>query len=210
MNKLLILQLLIVSVFFSACDLNRKTSQNKNPASSNLAVGKIGIPPIFKPSADKDFTLHQDTLFYNDISYTGFVYTLYNTKDTMQIAGYLNGLEEGNQKKWYSNKQIASIRDYRAGKKIGKHIGYWENGQPQFEFYFEDGEHHGVAKEWYQNGQAYRTFHYEHGYEQGSQKMWWENGIIRANYVVKNGRRYGLVGLKLCMNPNDTILKNNQ
>ena len=92
-------------------------------------------------------------------------------------------------------------------KKIGKHIGYWENGQPQFEFYFEDGEHHGVAKEWYQNGQTYRTFHYEHGYEQGSQKMWWENGIIRANYVVKNGRRYGLIGLKLCMNPNDTVLK---
>ena len=205
MKKVLIVQLLIVSVFFSACDLNRKTSQNKNPASSNLAVGKIGIPPIFKPSADKDFTLHQDTLFYNDISYTGFVYTLYNTKDTMQIAGYLNGLEEGNQKKWYSNKQIASIRDYRAGKKIGKHIGYWENGQPQFEFYFEDGEHHGVAKEWYQNGQAYRTFHYEHGYEQGSQKMWWENGIIRANYVVKQGRRYGLIGLKLCMTPQDSI-----
>jgi antitoxin component YwqK of YwqJK toxin-antitoxin module len=84
----------------------------------------------------------------------------------------------------------------------------FRSGQPQFEFYFEDGEYHGVAKEWYQNGQAYRTFHYEHGYEQGSQKMWWENGIIRANYVVKNGRRYGLIGLKLCMNPNDTILKN--
>ena len=207
MNKLLIVQLLIVSVFFSACDLNRNTSQNIKPASSNLAVGKNGVPPIFKPSADKAFTLHQDTLFYNDISYTGFVYTLYNAKDTMQIAGFLNGLEEGNQKKWYSNQQIASIRDYRAGKKIGKHIGYWENGQPQFEFYFEDGEYHGVAKEWYQNGQAYRNFHYEHGYEQGSQKMWWENGIIRANYVVKNGRRYGLVGLKLCINPNDTILK---
>jgi hypothetical protein len=187
MKKVLIVQLLIVSVFFSACDLNRTTSQNKKPASSNLAVGKIGVPPIFKPSTDKGFTLHQDTLFYNDIRYSGFVYTLYNAKDTMQIAGFLNGLEEGNQKKWYSNKQIASIRDYRAGKKIGKH--------------------HGVAKEWYQNGQAYRTFHYEHGYEQGSQKMWWENGIIRANYVVKDGRRYGLIGLKLCMNPSDTILK---
>jgi hypothetical protein len=31
--------------------------------------------------------------------------------------------------------------------------------------------------------------------------MWWENGLIRANYVVKNGRRYGLIGLKLCVNP---------
>ena len=207
MKKLLIKQLFIISVFFSACNLNSKTSQNAKPASSILAAAKIGVPPIFKPSADKGFALHQDTLFYNDIKYSGFVYTLYNAKDTMQIAGFLNGVEEGVQKKWYLNKQIASERFYRAGKKIGKHLGYWENGQPQFEFYFENGEYHGIAKEWYQNGQAYRSFHYEHGYEQGSQKMWWENGIIRANYVVKNGRRYGLIGLKLCMNPNDSILK---
>jgi len=207
MKKGLITQLLFISVFFFACDLNSKTSQNTKPASSILPVGKIGVPLIYKPSADKGFTLHQDTLFYNETKYSGFVYTLYNVKDTMQVAGFLNGLEEGIQKKWYSNKQIASIRDYRAGKKIGNHLGYWENGQPQFEFYFENGEHHGVAKEWYQNGQVYRTFHYENGYEQGSQKMWWENGIIRANYVVKNGRRYGLIGLKLCMNPNDSILK---
>ena len=207
MKKLLIKQLFIISVFFSACNLNSKTSQNTKPASSILAAVKIVVPPIFKPSADKGFALHQDTLFYNDIKYSGFVYTLYNAKDTMQIAGFLNGVEEGVQKKWYLNKQIASERFYRAGKKIGKHLGYWENGQPQFEFYFENGEYHGIAKEWYQNGQAYRSFHYEHGYEQGSQKMWWENGIIRANYVVKNGRRYGLIGLKICMNPNDSVLK---
>jgi len=207
MKKVLITQLLFISVFFSACDLNSNTSQNKKPASSILAVGKIGVPPIFKPSADKGFILHQDTLFYNDTKYSGFVYTLYNTKDTMQIAGFLNGVEEGIQKKWHPNKQISSVRMYHAGKKISKHIGYWENGQTQFEFYFEDGEHHGIAKEWYQNGQPYRTFHYEHGYEQGSQKMWWENGVIRANYVVKNGRRYGLIGLKLCMNPNGNVLK---
>ncbi len=207
MKKALITQLLFISVFFFACDSNNKDSQNNQLELKPQNILLASVPPIFKPSADKGFTLHQDTLFYNDTKYSGFVYTLYNVKDTMQVAGFLNGLEEGIQKKWHSNKHIASIRDYRVGKKNGKHIGYWENGQTQFEFYFEDGEHHGVAKEWYQNGQHYRIFHYEHGYEQGSQKMWWENGIIRANYVVKNGRRYGLVGLKLCMNPNDTILK---
>jgi hypothetical protein len=207
MKKLLIAAYFIASLFFLACDFNSKTSQIKTPVSRDLAVGKITIPSIFKPSADKGFNLHQDTLFCNDIKYSGFVFTLYNAKDTMQLAGFLNGLEEGVQKKWYPNQQIASVRMYHAGKKIGKHLGFWENGQPQFEFYFEDGEHHGVANEWYQNGQPYRTFHYEHGYEAGSQKMWWENGIIRANYVIKNGRRYGLIGLKICMNPNDTLLK---
>ena len=207
MKKALITQLLFISVFFFACDLNSKVSQNNKLEIKPQNLVAASVPTVFKPSADKGFTLNQDTLFYNDTKYSGFVYTLYNAKDTMQVAGFLNGLEEGIQKKWYPNKQIASVRMYHAGKKIGKHLGFWENGQPQFEFYFEDGEHHGIAKEWYQNGQPYRTFHYEHGYEQGSQKMWWENGIIRANYVIKNGRRYGLIGLKLCMNPNDSIFK---
>ena len=207
MKQYFILSCFIAVLFLSACDSNNKDSQNNQLELKPQNIVVASIPTIFKPSADKGFTLHQDTLFHNDKKYSGLVYTLYNTKDTMQVAGFLNGLEEGIQKKWYPNKQLASIRDYRGGKKIGKHIGYWENGQTQFEFYFEDGEYHGIAKEWYQNGQAYRTFHYENGYEQGSQKMWWENGIIRANYVVKNGRRYGLVGLKLCMNPNDTVLK---
>jgi hypothetical protein len=207
MKKFFILRCLIGILFLSACDSNNKGSQNNQLELKPQNIVVASVPNVFKPSTDKGFTLHQDTIFYNNAKYSGLVYTLYNTKDTMLVSSYLNGLEEGVQKKWYSNKQIASVRNYHAGKKIGKHIGYWENGQTQFEFYFEDGEYHGVANEWYQNGQHYRIFHYEHGYEQGSQKMWWENGIIRANYVVKNGRRYGLVGLKLCMNQNDTVLK---
>jgi antitoxin component YwqK of YwqJK toxin-antitoxin module len=207
MKQHFILGCFIPVMFLSACDLNNRVSQNNKLEIKAQNIVAASVTNVFKPSADKGFTLQQDTLFFNDIKYSGFVYTLYNAKDTMQIAGFLNGIEEGLQKKWYSNQQIASVRNYHAGKKIGKHLGYWENGQPQFEFYFEDGEHHGVAKEWYQNGQVFRIFHYENGYEQGSQKMWWENGIIRANYVVKNGRRYGLVGLKLCMNQNESLLK---
>jgi len=206
MKKSLGTQMLVMSVFFSACDSTIKDGLDK-PSLAQATSNSTSIPDLLKHSADKAFTLHQDTLFYNNAKYSGLVYTLYNTKDTMLVASYLNGVEEGVQKKWYANQQIAAVRNYHAGKKIGKHTGYWENGQPQFEFYFESGEHHGVAKEWYQNGQVYRIFHYEHGYEQGSQKMWWENGIIRANYVVKNGRRYGLIGLKLCMNQNDIVLK---
>ena len=94
---------------------------------------------------------------------------------------------------------------YRQGKKIGIHKGYYENGNPKFEYHFIQGEHHGIAKEWYENGQDYKFFHYNMGYEEGSQKAWWENGVIRANYVVKNGRRYGLIGLKLCMNPENSV-----
>jgi antitoxin component YwqK of YwqJK toxin-antitoxin module len=167
----------------------------------------IIVPDIFTNFEDKGFTNHQDTLFLNDTKYNGIVYALYNTGDTAFLKSYYNGVEEGLQKKWYPNKKIAEIRLYHLGKKTGKHIGFWENGKSKFEFYFLNGEHQGVAKEWYQNGNPYRSFHYDKGYELGSQKMWWENGTIRANYVVKNNRRYGLIGLKLCMNQNDTLKK---
>ena len=65
----------------------------------------------------------------------------------------------------------------------------------------------GELKEWMETGQPYRFFHYIKGYEEGSQKMWWSNGSIRANYVIKNGKRYGLLGLKICSNPYDSVIK---
>jgi antitoxin component YwqK of YwqJK toxin-antitoxin module len=206
MKKLFIIKSFIVSLLFiQSCVSNNKEHSSNRLQVRDTSSNVIIVPSVIKNSTEKGFTFHQDTVFYHDRKYSGLVYQLYNAKDTMMIASYFNGVEEGAQKKWYPNKQIASDRLYHSGKKIGKHIGFWENGKPKFEFYFLDGEHHGIAKEWYINGNPYKTFHYENGYEQGSQKMWWENGIIKANYVVRNGRRFGLIGLKLCMNKSSIL-----
>ncbi len=159
------------------------------------------VPNIVNISTDSKFKFHQDTLYFDQKKYDGYVCKEFQKGDTALFIGYLNGLEEGLSKKWYPNKQISEIRIYHRGKKTGIHKGYYENGKPKFEYHFIQGEHHGIAKEWYENGQDYKIFHYNMGYEEGSQKAWWQNGVIRANYVVKNGRRYGLIGLKLCMNP---------
>ena len=197
-----ILKYLLVSTLFYACNSNNNI--NKNISVNNSANSVLAIPKVYTNALQEGFTLHADTIFLNNKKYSGIIYKL-NNKDTVFVGSYFNGIEEGVHKKWYSKKQISEIRYYHLGKKEGKHTGYWENGNPKFEFYFMNGEHHGIAKEWYKNGNPYRTFHYENGYEAGSQKMWWENGTIKANYVVKNGRRFGLIGLKLCMNQNDTL-----
>jgi antitoxin component YwqK of YwqJK toxin-antitoxin module len=76
---------------------------------------------------------------------------------------------------------------------------------PRFVYDFSQGEHHGKAEEWHPNGKPYRIFHYKAGYEDGLQQMWWEDGTLRANYAVRHGRRYGLIGLKLCRNPSDSL-----
>ena len=171
-------------LFFQACDsveINDSIVQKDKLAINNA------VPNVVINSKDSFLQLHQDTLFFQDKKFS------------------VNGLEQGVFKKWYPNKKLAESRSFEAGKKEGKHIGFWEDGKPRFEFYFSKGEHDGIANEWYSNGQAYKAFHYTMGYENGSQKIWWENGVIRANYVVKQGRRYGLIGLKLCMTPKDSL-----
>ena len=177
----------------------------RQPVSSSKTESDIVIPDIVNSNRDLKFKFNQDTLYYGNEKYDGYVKEEFEKGDTALFVAYLNGLEEGISKIWYPNKQVSEIRIYHRGKKTGVHKGYWENGNPKFEYNFLNGEHNGIAKDWYENGQLYKFFHYNMGYEEGSQKAWWENGVIRANYVVKNGRRYGLIGLKLCMNPEDSV-----
>jgi hypothetical protein len=165
------------------------------------------VPNISVVSADSGFNFHQDTLFYLGNRFSGHVFTLYPNGDSLFSAAYLNGKEEGIFKKWYPNGQLVESRIYIDGNKEGFHQGWWENGIKKFEYHFLNAEHHGELKEWDKNGQPYRFFHYIKGYEEGSQKMWWSNGAIRANYVIKNGKRYGLLGLKICSNPYDSVIK---
>lgn len=160
---------------------------------------------VQKKSNDASFHYRQDTLMYASNTFSGRVFDQYENGDSLFLGTFLNGLEEGIHKKWYSHQNIQEIRVYHLGKKVGRHIGFWESGQMKFEYHFKNGEMEGTLKEWYVNGHPYRFFNYENGYEAGSQKMWWENGVIRANYVIKEGRKYGLIGLKLCANPNKNI-----
>ncbi|MEI6189129.1 MAG: toxin-antitoxin system YwqK family antitoxin [Chitinophagia bacterium] len=165
----------------------------------------ITIPNLYINILDTQVQFHQDTLYFQAKKFSGFIFKLFPNKDTAFVGSYWNGLEEGIHQKWYPHYKLAEFRNYHLGKKEGKHIGFWENGNPKFEYHFSEGELQGITNEWYENGRPYKVMHYQKGYEAGSQKMWWENGVIRANYVVKQGRRYGLIGLKLCMTPKDSI-----
>lgn len=116
---------------------------------------------------------------------------------------YVSGRKDGYEKQWYMNGQLSQSRLYSQGIKIGEHEGWWEDGTEKFEYHFnEKGEYDGSRKEWYANGQLVRDFNYSKGKEIGSQRMWADNGKIRANYVVKNGERFGLIGLKKCYTVN--------
>jgi antitoxin component YwqK of YwqJK toxin-antitoxin module len=165
------------------------------------------VPATYIPVSDSGFVNHQDTVYYQGKFFTGYRYELYPNGDTAVLQSYFNGVEEGTQKKWYPNKQLAEERFYINGKKEGIHRGWWPDGKPKFEFEVYGDEYSGIFKEWYASGLLGKEFHYVNGHEEGSEKLWWDNGTVRANYVIRNGKKYGLLGLKTCINPYDSVIK---
>lgn len=85
--------------------------------------------------------------------------------------------------------------------------GWWSDAKQKFTYHFSSDNFTGELKEWNAAGQLNKQFHYVNGQEEGSQKMWWDNGTVKANYVIRDGKKYGLIGLKICNNPYDTITK---
>ena len=188
--------ILLVAVLFCAC---------KKPISSKL----LKEVPLFYVNANNAlFQMHQDTLYFNSKKFSGHLFLLYQNGDTALLKPYLNGLEEGITKRWYANKQLAEQRLYIDGKKEGIHAGWWENGYKKFEFAVSNDEYTNEFKEWSNSGLLIKYFHYKNGQESGSQKLFYENGKVRANYVIKDGRRFGLLGTKNCSNVSKDIFKN--
>src|SRR5438105_15958924 len=65
-------------------------------------------------------------------------------------------------------------------------------------YHYHAGLSEATQRQWYPNGQPWTSFHHHEGHELGQQQMWNPDGTIRSNYVIKDGRRYGLVGAMGC------------
>jgi len=150
---------------------------------------------------------HNDIIFYLNEKFNGTLFEIGgNNQDTILLENYKNGLLNGRFYKRYPNNQLMEVREYTQGRKNGKQIAYWENGNKRFEFIAKDDAYEGEMKEWTQDGKLFHWAHFKNGQEEGKQKLWYENGKIRANYVIINGKRYGLLGTKNCKNVSDSII----
>ncbi len=131
-----------------------------------------------------------------------------NSLDTLEITSYLNGEAHGEWKKFYPSNKINEVRYFKNGQKTGLYQAWWANGNKQLAYQFIADEYDGLCKEWNEQGQLTRIMNYKKGHEEGEQKWWYDSGKIKANYVIKNGRRYGLLGTKNCINVSDSVFKN--
>ena len=170
-----------------------------------IAIKLNTIPSQYLALEDSAIIWHQDSLFYQNKPFSGIAYSLFANGDTAVYKEFWNGLQEGITRRWHPNKQLAEDRFYIAGKKEGRHRAWWPDGKLQFEFQVHKDAYEGELKEWNSKGLLIKQFHYVKGQEQGSQRLWWDDSTVRANYEIRDGKKYGLIGIKLCKNPYDSV-----
>lgn len=158
--------------------------------------------------AKGDFHTINDRTFLGKKFFTGYNYSLFPSGDTAEISGFSEGREHGILFKFYPDRQLREKREFTHGKKAGSYSAWWDNGRKMLLYRFENDEYEGTCQEWNKSGRLIREMNYRRGHEEGPQKLFYDNGKIRANYIVLNGRRYGLLGTKNCVNVSDSVFKN--
>ena len=139
--------------------------------------------------------------------FSGIVYSLSDNKDTVAVASFVNGLEDGAWRSYYSNGQLKEKRYFTKGKKTGLLEGWWPNGKQRLLYHFDNGEYEGNCRDWNEKGLLMNNMNYKEGYEVGLQQQFYETGKVKANYMMIDGRRYGLLGTKNCVNVSDSVFK---
>ena len=155
--------------------------------------------PFSLDSSKIDLT--KSVVLYQGVPYSGKVYRFYpGGLDTLWVQSYKDGLKNGVWKKYFFNGEVKEERRFRKGKKEGDYVGYYSGGNKNFIFKFQNGEYNGTNKVWTKEGLLIEEANFKNGYEHGVQKTWYLNGKIKSNYIIKNKRRYGLLGTKSCVN----------
>lgn len=186
-----------IVLLFVSCNLNKETQVN------TTLKNEVAIPCEKKNRNNIGFKLKNGVLYFFQKPYSGIVEEYYPKEKLKSRANYYQGKRQGVFNGWYMNGGRWFNRFYTNGLKTGVHRGWFDNGKQMFEYHFNmEGVYDGKVTEWYKNGTLLKEFHYKDGKEDGSQKMWQLNGKIKANFVTKEGERFGLIGLKKCYTVN--------
>lgn len=149
--------------------------------------------------SDTGLHQHGPVLYYGNTPFNGTLFQCNAAGDTLLLDPYTDGLQNGLQTLFYPSGKIRESRLYVQGKREGIHRGWYADGMRRFAYQYHNDVFDGVFCEWYDNGNLYRQMHFVRGQEDGSEQIFEDDGTVYANYVVRNGRRYGLTGTKHCL-----------
>lgn len=143
---------------------------------------------------------HSGITYINGCVATGIVFQLDKKGDTLSLEKYVCGKPEGIAYKKYDAVHFCYRRNFSKGKAEGTQYSWWDNGRLKQQATYKHDVFDSYVLEWCSNGLLTRFNHYRNGHEEGKQQLWYDNGQLRANYVVRNGRQYGLSGTMNCYN----------
>lgn len=168
----------------------------------------VQAPSLLLNKNEQGLQLQNGLLLYTQQPLSATLYTLFpNTTDTAELITYVNGKEHAEWKRFYASGKLKEKRYFQLGKKTGLYETFWENGTKQMQYVFVNDEYEGSCYEWNEDGRLISSMNYKQGHEDGLQQSWYNNGKIKANYIIKAGRRYGLLGTKNCINVSDSVFK---
>ena len=180
---------IVVATSLSSCESKTIESRNEMQMLSFVNADSVEI------------SNREGVLYANRQPFSGILFQLSeNGKDSLFRAGFQNGREDGERCRFYANGKIQEQRYFSEGKKTDTLKTFWEDGSLQASYPFVNDEYEGTCREWNAQGKLIRELHYHKGHEEGWQRQWYDNGKIRSNYLIKDGRRYGLLGTKNCVN----------
>lgn len=185
-NVLTILSVASLPIFGLVC------SGKKTPPPQRSVVTAVYID-----KSDPLLHIVNGNYYYGPKLFSGILHDNYAGGQPRHQVSFYNGKEEGGAMMYYADGRLAEKRYYRHGEKQGLHAGWWPNGSPRFEYHFSGGLYHGEYKEWYSSGQLYKLINYTNGIDENGQG-WRENGKLFMNYVMRDGRRYGIINSNLC------------
>ena len=168
-----------------------------NLVSCNHEQQKIKSFIVSVPSNDTSLHLINGVLYSSGKPFYGEVRDAWPNGEAKSNMRLTNGKQQGLTETFYSNGDRESTRWYNNGEKDSVHTGWWENGIKKYEYHFDNGLYNGLFTEWYQSGTIIQQVMYAHGKELYG-KGWRETGKLYMNFVMKDGRRYGMNNSNLC------------
>ena len=175
---------IFILLFLMSCTVHREPG--------NLVISTIAVE-----STDTSLHFINGYLYRGARLFSGIINEHYKNDTLYHSTSYVAGKEEGWMYTYFPEGNISEKRYYHHGEKDSVHMGWWPNRKPRFEYHFTSGLYNGDFKEWYSEGENYKHLHYINGKEDWG-KGWRQNGKVYMNFIVKNGRRYGLENSNLC------------
>ena len=174
----------------------------KNKNEKEIYYGGRTTPFTGTDSVLKKDTLVSRTEYKNGLK-DGFDCTYYTNKQKKYEGFFMKGFQEGHEIYYRENGQIESEANYKKGKIVGNLKEYYENGSIGEKRVirritpYANGKVEGLVKEYYQNGQIWRTISYKKGKREGKQIEY----SAKTGKVVSTAmyKNNELVGDKKCM-----------